>query len=218
MGVLFGIIASFALFVFWGGYVAATLWGWFVVPLGVMAISYWHAVGLTCVMAAFAGVKSDEDTEDSESIGEGVAKATFKGALIPALLLGMGWVAHNYMPAPQQATYPSFPGIPGEVVGAMVDHAEKTMDELESAGTRYVAENVICENGIALVALRGRGSFETLSFIPVTGVRNAGPETTVEEPLSCEQHGIYKSNGKQLSSVAVAMLATQSIEEHGKVR
>lgn len=38
MGVVLGVVAAFALYIFWGGYVAATLWGWFVVPLGVMAI------------------------------------------------------------------------------------------------------------------------------------------------------------------------------------
>lgn len=97
MGILFGVVATFALYIFWGGFVAATLWGWFVVPLGVMAITYWHAVGLTCVVAAFAGLKGDDSIKESESLGEGVAKAAFTAALIPAFLLAMGWFAHTHM-------------------------------------------------------------------------------------------------------------------------
>lgn len=97
MGVVLGVVAAFALYIFWGGYVAATLWGWFVVPLGVMAITYWHAVGLTCVVAAFAGVKSDDNIKESESLGEGVAKSVFMAVIIPAFLLAMGWFAHNHM-------------------------------------------------------------------------------------------------------------------------
>lgn len=53
LGVLIGVAAVMAVGIFWGGYVAATLWGWFMVPLGVSAIGYWHAVGLGSLMAAF---------------------------------------------------------------------------------------------------------------------------------------------------------------------
>jgi hypothetical protein len=39
----------------WGGFAAATLWGWFVVPLGVPEVSVLHAMGLTLAMRALAG-------------------------------------------------------------------------------------------------------------------------------------------------------------------
>ncbi|WP_343177070.1 hypothetical protein [Pseudomonas sp. 4810-S13] len=97
MGVALGVVVAFALNIFWGGYVAATLWGWFVVPLGVMAITYWHAVGLTCVVAAFARVKNDDSIKEPESLGEGVAKSVFMAVIIPAILLATGWFAHNHM-------------------------------------------------------------------------------------------------------------------------
>ncbi|BCS42937.1 MULTISPECIES: hypothetical protein [Pseudomonas] len=97
MGVVLGLVATFVLYIFWGGYVAATLWGWFVVPLGVMAITYWHAVGLTCVVGALVGVRADEDTNDSEALGDAVAKSVLKAAIILAMLLAMGWFAHNNM-------------------------------------------------------------------------------------------------------------------------
>lgn len=97
MGILLGVAVTFALYIFWGGFVTSTLWCWFVVPLGVVSITYWHAVGLTCVFAAFAGIKSDDHTKDTESVGEGVAKSAFMAAIVPAFLLVMGWFAHSHM-------------------------------------------------------------------------------------------------------------------------
>lgn len=97
MGVVLGIVIAFALYVFWGGYVAATLWEWFVVPLGVKAITYWHAVGLTCVVAAFAGVKNDDNIKETDSLSEVVTKSILIAVLIPAFLLVMGWFAHRHM-------------------------------------------------------------------------------------------------------------------------
>ena len=39
----------------WGGFAAATLWGWFVVPLGVPEVSALHAMGLALALRALAG-------------------------------------------------------------------------------------------------------------------------------------------------------------------
>ena len=96
MGAILGIVVVFALYVFWGGYVASTLWGWFVVPLGVKAITYWHAVGLTCVTGAFIGVRNDK-SDESESVGDVVGKSILMMLFFPAFLLAVGWFANSHM-------------------------------------------------------------------------------------------------------------------------
>lgn len=88
---ILGLAVALGLYVFWGGYVAFTLWGWFVVPLGVKAITYWHAVGLGCAFAAFAGVKIGSGTEKPYEQKE--AEALFFAAATPAALLAVGWFA-----------------------------------------------------------------------------------------------------------------------------
>lgn len=95
MGAVFGIFATCLLFIFWGGYVTSILWGWFVVPLGVMAITYWHAVGLSCVVAAFIGVRSDNDKD--ESLAESAWKSAYMNAAMPAVMLAIGWFAKSQM-------------------------------------------------------------------------------------------------------------------------
>lgn len=102
MGAVQLLVITFGVTIFWGGYVASTLWGWFVVPLGVMAISYWHAVGLICVVRLFVGVKGKErketDTQDIEKeIVKEAPKYIIKALADPAFLLGIGALAHHFM-------------------------------------------------------------------------------------------------------------------------
>lgn len=88
----------FLINVFWGAFVSSTLWGWFLVPLGVPAITYWHAVGIGSVIAAFLGSRGmppdiedkDEDMKFWRTMGRGFGHQIF----IPAMCLLFGWVAH----------------------------------------------------------------------------------------------------------------------------
>jgi len=83
------------MFVFWGAYVASLLWGWFAVPLGVTAITYWHAVGLWCLVAAFIGVRNDND--EKETMAYIAWKSAGMNAFMPAVLLAIGWLAKTQM-------------------------------------------------------------------------------------------------------------------------
>lgn len=54
---------------FFGGYVASCLWGWFVTPLGVMAITWLHGVGLLLLVRVLFGqsvILSREEAEDTD--------------------------------------------------------------------------------------------------------------------------------------------------------
>ena len=78
----------------WGGFAAATLWGWFVVPLGVPDVSVLHAMGLTLALralAGFSGKPQPDKTEDKmvalRKLGHVLGVAT----VAPALALAVGW-------------------------------------------------------------------------------------------------------------------------------
>ncbi len=43
-------LISFPISIYWLGFVFSALWAWFIVPLGVVAITPWHAVGITLLM------------------------------------------------------------------------------------------------------------------------------------------------------------------------
>lgn len=91
LGVLIGVAAVMAVGIFWGGYVAATLWGWFMVPLGVSAIGYWHAVGLGSLMAAFGlGGSSGSNSKSAEDY---LIERLVYSTLLPAICLLLGWLA-----------------------------------------------------------------------------------------------------------------------------
>ncbi|WP_277594426.1 hypothetical protein [Pseudomonas chlororaphis] len=209
MGILLGIVTVFALFVFWAGYVVSTLWGWFVVPLGVVAINYWHAVGLMCIVSAFVGVKADEDVADSDSLGEGVAKACVKSLLLPAFLLCMGWLAHSQMPEPQKTWVPGAPGIPSKVMSSIVEDTIENVSAIERTAWNYVKYSVVCDSGAALVAVKTRDAFEHVSFVPVKNIRDTGRPNDGAEQLECGPTG-FKLGGKKLSVVEVAEFALNS--------
>ena len=92
MGVLVGFVGILLIQIFWGGYVAATLWGWFMVPLGVVAITYWHAVGLGSLLSVYLGSRGTSSNSD-ESLGEVLLKGLLLSVIIPLVSLGLGWLA-----------------------------------------------------------------------------------------------------------------------------
>lgn len=93
-----------AISIFWGGWVTSILWAWFIVPLGVMPINYWHAVGIGCVVAAFLGTRGmydgPEDKDPDVQFGIVMVRSFARVTLIPAMLLGMGYLIHINMPVP----------------------------------------------------------------------------------------------------------------------
>lgn len=74
--------------------------GWFVVPLGVKAITYLHAVGLGCVVTTFSLFVTTIGTvrsRKSEDCGEYLAYLIFEALTAPAMLLAAGWFMHIMM-------------------------------------------------------------------------------------------------------------------------
>lgn len=98
MGILLAFVASLAIAIFYGGYATATLWGWFVVPLGIAPITYLHAVGLGCVLSSFLGQRGLNTDR-----WKGKDKATLIGEMLglvivaPTTLLIFGWAIHKFM-------------------------------------------------------------------------------------------------------------------------
>ena len=98
LGIIFGIACYFA-------FIGMMLWNWFLVPLGIPGITFWHAWGITLVVSIFTGFWTN--ILNSNSI-EAIMKATVdpaqakkiasKNALIviltPSMMLFVGWLLH----------------------------------------------------------------------------------------------------------------------------
>lgn len=94
MPYFFAFFAIAAIDIFWGGYVTALLWGWFMVPLGVHPINYWHAVGIGALLSVFLGSRGmPTDKKPPELILKGLLMV----ALIPFFSLLLGWLAKTNM-------------------------------------------------------------------------------------------------------------------------
>ena len=83
-------------------YALVTLWGWFVVPLGLQALSLWHAAGLLG-LAGFVSFRL-HDAKAANERPEGVthtAHALVSGLahlFVVACALGFGWLFARLMP------------------------------------------------------------------------------------------------------------------------
>ena len=95
--VFLGIPLGFAAGIY-GGFAISKLWSWFVVPLGLPAIVYYHAIGLGILFAAFKGIhgKSSEETDREKLFinASGVVVASF---LYLGICLSLGYLAHILM-------------------------------------------------------------------------------------------------------------------------
>ncbi len=72
------------------GYVYATTWAWFAVPLGVPEISIWHALGLALMI--FMVSDETSDIEDVNWINWAVA-----AYVKPLVILGVSAIYHGLM-------------------------------------------------------------------------------------------------------------------------
>lgn len=88
MGVL-GIVALVAPMALLNGWAIATLWGWFVVPLGVKVISFAHAFGLSLIVSVMTtrGVQG-EDSFKSKLV---------KAIMLPIVAVLFGWISVQFM-------------------------------------------------------------------------------------------------------------------------
>jgi hypothetical protein len=93
-------ILTVFIWVLWGGYVTSLLWLWFVVPLGVPAISVLQAAGLSILHSMLTGTRGiradvaaskEKSSRDTAIFNFGVALAA------PGFALLGGWIIHNFM-------------------------------------------------------------------------------------------------------------------------
>lgn len=83
-----------------GGFASMYLWEWFIVPLGVSAISFLHAIGLRMTFSFFTlgyadlilSLKSHENGNDPKRTEMGVL-----GVLIPLIMLLAGYIYKSLM-------------------------------------------------------------------------------------------------------------------------
>ena len=85
-----GIFTMMVVLGFVSAFTGATLWGWFVVPLGMAQISYVHAYGLGIVGSFVLGMRG---INGKKPMGETLAE----GFLVSAACLLFGFGAHIFM-------------------------------------------------------------------------------------------------------------------------
>jgi hypothetical protein len=92
-----GLLALMVLSSMWKGYVLTVLWAWFVVPtFGLPALAIAPAIGLAMVVS-FLTHQSDAIKEPEGDFAERLAKSVSLVLVMPALVLGVGWVVHQFM-------------------------------------------------------------------------------------------------------------------------
>jgi uncharacterized membrane protein SpoIIM required for sporulation len=92
-----GVLALMVLSSMWKGYVLTVLWAWFLVPVfGLPALAIAPAIGLALVVS-FLTYQSDASKEPEGEFSERMAKAVAHALLMPAFVLGIGWVVRQFM-------------------------------------------------------------------------------------------------------------------------
>ena len=77
------------------GWAISRLWAWFLVPLGVPAITIVHAIGISLLFSLFKPhVSSSSDKKKGLAVLLGTLIAAF---LVPLLAVGMGWIVVQFM-------------------------------------------------------------------------------------------------------------------------
>jgi hypothetical protein len=88
---IMGVIAAFVGTVCIRAWVLSILWAWFVVPIGVIALSVPHAIGFACVCQLILGTTT-KPKEDEDFAG-----IVVMGILLALLSLGFGWIVKSFM-------------------------------------------------------------------------------------------------------------------------
>lgn len=83
------IIAMMLISVMVTGWAVSTLWGWFIVPLGVQALSFAHAYGISVMASVFMGTRGIKDKVELSN--------WIKGVMFPILGVFFGFIAVQFM-------------------------------------------------------------------------------------------------------------------------
>lgn len=92
-GLIIAAVVGLFLFCIYNAWVLTILWGWFIVPLGVKALSVAHAYGFTLVTGLILsnrGIKENKDKEEWVS-------SIITWLLLPLAALFFGWIAVGFM-------------------------------------------------------------------------------------------------------------------------
>lgn len=84
----------------YAGFVIVKLWTWFMIPLGLPAITLFHAIGLDVLLMAFKGMgnpKVDDDETDSDKKIRNAWATCAGGYIFFSALLLYGYIAHIFM-------------------------------------------------------------------------------------------------------------------------
>lgn len=93
IGLIIAAIVGLFLFAIYNAWVLTILWSWFIVPLGVKALSIAHAYGFTLVTGLILsnrGVKENKGKDDWVS-------SIITWLLLPLVALFFGWIAVGFM-------------------------------------------------------------------------------------------------------------------------
>lgn len=89
---LFGIVASMVFLVFVQGYVLSLLWLWFLVPLGVPAITNFAGAGIVLLVKCISPPKSNHDVT-----WDAMFRVVFTSCAYQALTLALAYVITLFM-------------------------------------------------------------------------------------------------------------------------
>lgn len=89
---------------FFDAFVLMKLWGWFIVPLGVMPLGYWQAYGVDIMiglvaLATMTNATLADMTRAAENDESSTLSTTLAKTISYALALGTGYIAHVFMVA-----------------------------------------------------------------------------------------------------------------------
>lgn len=82
---VFTVVLLTVLYIFYSAYVLSILWEWFILPLGVIKIDIYHAIGVMLVFSSLKGYKK-VDTSNYKK------KDFIYFLFSPAILLTIGWL------------------------------------------------------------------------------------------------------------------------------
>ena len=97
IGSIVGVLALLVVASMWKGYVLTILWAWFVSPtFGLPALALAPAIGFAMVVS-FLTHQSDASKEPEGDFSERAIKAVAHTLVMPAFVLGIGWVVARFV-------------------------------------------------------------------------------------------------------------------------
>ena len=80
----------FIIGMFLQGTVLVSFWNWFIVPLGVVKIGFWHSLGFSLMASTLVGIKSNNNDDE-------MWEKFIKSIITYLLIWGFGAIIHLFM-------------------------------------------------------------------------------------------------------------------------